>query len=90
VKNYTQNETPRNLTQSTRHSLGAQNSKGAVRYSAPARLRKTLGEVEIDQVEFDSDVIKATLSPSMWESGKLKPEVRKKLTTKQQKHITTT
>jgi len=38
-----------------------------------------LGEVEIDQVEFDSDVIKATLSPSMWESGKLKPEVRKKL-----------
>jgi len=89
VKNYTQNETPRNLTQSTRHSLGAQNSKGAVRYSAPARLRKTLGEVEIDQVEFDSDVIKATLSPSMWESGKLKPEVEKNFS-KQQKHITTT
>lgn len=38
-----------------------------------------MDEVEIDQVEFDANIIKNTLSPDLWENGKLKPEVRVKL-----------
>ncbi|MDG1949835.1 MAG: hypothetical protein P8J32_03370 [bacterium] len=38
-----------------------------------------MDEVEIDQVEFDADIIKPTLSPDLWENGQLNPDVRKKL-----------
>ena len=33
----------------------------------------------MDDVEFDANIIKPTLSPAIWNQGKLNPEVRKKL-----------
>jgi hypothetical protein len=38
-----------------------------------------LDEVEIDQVEFDANIIKDTLSPDLWSNGELNSDIRKKL-----------
>lgn len=42
-------------------------------------MHKLIAEIEIDQVEFDDQIIKTALSPVLWVNEKLKPEIRKRL-----------
>lgn len=73
-------ETPRTVSNSSRRSAKYRNPKGAGKYFGPYRIRRIIDEIEVDQVEFDPNIIKDTLCPEIWdEDGKIKPEVRKKL-----------
>ena len=73
-------ESPRTLSKTSKKSARFRNPKGAAKYFAPYRAHKILDEIEIEDVEFDSNIIKETLSTDIWKSkDKLHPEVRKKL-----------
>ena len=72
-------ETPRSISQVSRHSAKYRNPEGPSKYFAPLRRRKLVDE-NIDGVELQRLEPKETLCPLLWEGETLKEPIRKGLT----------